>query len=58
VKIPGATIELLLIHTLKFEIKLARINGENFAFLCQLAKGPSAQATEIIRHAGASFDRN
>jgi hypothetical protein len=46
-----------LIQTLKFEIKLAKIPGEIFAILGQLAKGPSAQALEIFRHLDASFYR-
>ena len=46
-----------LIQTLKFEIILAKIHGEIFAILCQLAKGPSVQALEIIRHVDACFDR-
>ena len=44
-----------MIQTLKFKIKPTRIHGEIFAFLCQLATGPSVQAIEIIRHVGASF---
>jgi len=44
-----------LIQTRKFEIKLAKVHGEIFAILCQLAKGPSVQALEIIRHVDASF---
>jgi hypothetical protein len=46
-----------LIQTLKFEIIPAKIYGEIFAILCQLVKGPSVQALEIIRHVDASFDR-
>jgi hypothetical protein len=33
------------------------MDGEIFAILCQLAKGPSVQGLEIIRHVDASFDR-
>ena len=46
-----------LIQTLKFEIKPTRIHGEIFAFLCQLATGPSVQAIEIFRHVDAGFYR-
>ena len=46
-----------LIHTLKFEVKPAKMHGEIFAILCQLAKRPSVQALEIIRHVDASFYR-
>jgi hypothetical protein len=53
VEIPRAPNKLLL----KFKVIPARIHGEIFAFLCQLAKGPSVQALEIIRHVDASFYR-
>jgi hypothetical protein len=57
VKSPGLQLTFYLMQTLKFEIKLAKMHGEIFAFLCQLTKRPSVQALEIIRHVDASFYR-
>ncbi len=54
-KSPGLQMNFYLIHTLKFEVKPAKIHGEIFASLCQLAEGPSVQTPEIIRHIDASF---
>ena len=54
-KSPRLQMNFYLIHTLKFEVKPAKMDGEIFAILCQLTKRPSVQAPEIIRHVDASF---
>lgn len=57
VKNPRAPNELLLIQTLKFEIKPTRMHGEIFAIFHSGCEGPSVQALEIIRHGDVSLCR-
>ena len=57
VEISRAPIELSPDSSSKILGQSRKIPSEIFAILCQLAKGPSVQAIEIIRHVDASFDR-